>query len=209
MIDPAVVKIIKENYHAIDHNNDYSKNNLGFGFIHYALIRNIRPVKILVVGSQKGFVPAMCALACKDERVGHVDFIDAGYGADNPKSWGGLGIWKKVTNKYFDKLGVDNWISLYCVTTKDFTKKFPDNKYQYIYIDGDHSYEGVWKDFDLLYPMLEDGGYLLFHDVCVDKQTPWGQYGVKKFWNEMIEDSAGGVEMMTFPFESGLGIIRK
>jgi len=49
--------------------------------------------------------------------------------------------------------------------------------YDIILIDGDHSYEGVKKDFEM-YSKL--GNYLvLFHDI----QTP--QTGVPKFWKEL------------------------
>ncbi len=210
MITKGLMNVIKNYYHARDHNNDYSKWNLGFGFIHYALIRNIRPKNVLVIGSQRGYVPAICALACKDENQGRVDFVDAGYELNDKKSWGGIGIWKDADSSYFSKLGVEDWISVYCMTTEDFHQNLPESKYQYIYIDGDHSYEGVAKDYDLLYNHLDDGGFMVFHDVLVDKETQWGKCGVKKFWDEMVKDNQEGSDcLITIPFSAGLGIIRK
>jgi len=78
------------------HQIDKKTGNLGYGFIHYALIRNLKPERVLCIGSGRGFIPAVCALACKENRRGVVDFVDAGYGKGHPKSWGGDGFWKKV-----------------------------------------------------------------------------------------------------------------
>jgi spermidine synthase len=42
-------------------------------------------------------------------------------------------------------------------------KKFTD-RFDLIWIDGDHNYDGCKKDFDDWFPLLEKGGYVLFHD---------------------------------------------
>jgi predicted O-methyltransferase YrrM len=48
--------------------------------------------------------------------------------------------------------------------------------YDMIIIDGDHSYEGVKKDFEMYSPLLSDGGFLFFHDsACVEG---WGVHVV-------------------------------
>lgn len=33
-----------------------------------------------------------------------------------------------------------------------------------LFIDGDHSYDGVKKDWDLYFPLVKKGGYVIFHD---------------------------------------------
>lgn len=202
MIEPQVVKIIKDHYHARAQNGDYSNNNLGFGLVHYSIIRNLRPERVLVVGSQKGYVPAICALACKDERKGHVDFVDAGYQGLETKAWGGLGIWKTATSDYWKPLGVEKYITIHNVETKDFKPQ----KYDYIYIDGDHSYEGVKTDYELFWKCLNPNGMMSFHDILVDKDTTeYGPCGVKKFWNEIVQKHKQYIE---YNFEVGLGILQ-
>lgn len=201
-----ISKII-EHYHGRDHNNDYDKGNLGFGFIHYSLIRNLRPERVLVVGSQKGYIPAICALACKHEKKGVVHFVDAGYELEDEDSWGGIGIWKKVDSSYWEPLGVEEFITLHNMPTEEFERKMGDHKFGYIYIDGDHSYEGVKRDFELFWEHLEVGGFMSFHDVLVDKETKYGKCGVKKFWEELIGGQKKNI--ITLPFSAGLGIIGK
>lgn len=39
----------------------------------------------------------------------------------------------------------------------------------FIFIDGDHSYEGVKKDIERYAPLLALGGYLCFHDVTIGR----------------------------------------
>lgn len=192
----------------VGHNVNFKQYFLGFGLIHYAFIRNIEPKNIFCIGSRKGFIPAILALACKDNGVGHVDFVDAGYGEETPeKHWSGAGFWKKVnTKRHFAKIGVDKFISTYIMTTKEYALKFPRKKFQYIYIDGDHSYEGVKLDYELFWPKLDEGGFMIFHDIVARGYLDKGKFGVWRFWKEMPMHSK-----ITFPFpkNSGLGILQK
>jgi len=207
MINQEIVTAIRQGYHARGHNHKhYHQGSLGFGFVHYALIRNVRPERVLVIGSQRGFVPAICALACKDEGTGHVDFVDAGYDLSHEKSWGGIGIWKTALPSYWESLEVQSWITLHCMTTEQFVVTDP-GRYQYIYVDGDHSLEGVSADFGALNPLLDPGGFMVFHDVFEDKLTErYGRCGVKRFWNDTF---FRGFEKLSLPFDVGLGILRK
>ncbi|MBN2964459.1 class I SAM-dependent methyltransferase [Sulfurospirillum sp. T05] len=49
-----------------------------------------------------------------------------------------------------------------------------------LFIDGDHSYEGVKRDWDLYSPMLKSGSVVIFHDVG------WAE-GVKKVIRENVK----------------------
>jgi predicted O-methyltransferase YrrM len=66
-----------------------------------------------------------------------------------------------------------------------------DNRVDFLFIDGDHSYEGVKKDFEMYSPLVRKGGIIAFHDIIPDYYT---RYGIKtsswagevyKFWNEI------------------------
>lgn len=41
--------------------------------------------------------------------------------------------------------------------------------FDFIFIDGDHSYEAVKKDIDRYLPLLKKGGYVCFHDVTIGR----------------------------------------
>lgn len=52
----------------------------------------------------------------------------------------------------------------------------------FLFIDGDHRYEGVRKDFEMYSPFVKKGGLVAFHDISVE-----GVEGceVKKYWDEI------------------------
>lgn len=58
-------------------------------------------------------------------------------------------------------------------------------KYDAIFFDGDHSYEGLKKDFNEFYNLLNENGYLVFHDSVETENSP--HYGVYKFINTEIK----------------------
>ena len=63
------------------------------------------------------------------------------------------------------------------------------NKYDLIFIDGDHNYAGVKKDFELYKTLLSERGVILFHDVDPNHKFP-GEMGggdVARFWQELDE----------------------
>lgn len=54
----------------------------------------------------------------------------------------------------------------------------------FLFIDGDHSYEGVRKDFEMYSKFVRSGGIIAFHDITIDDKPDY-VCGVMKFWNEV------------------------
>ncbi len=56
----------------------------------------------------------------------------------------------------------------------------------FLFIDGDHSCDGVWQDFKMYSSLVAPGGLIAFHDIC---QSPaeWTK-GVAQFlsWQDII-----------------------
>lgn len=149
--------------------------------------------------------------ACRDNKKGIVDFVDAGYDLTKPEdrdhSWGGVGFWKQEDIKrHFGEFGLDKYIRIYVMKSEEFLEKFPKRKWEYIYIDGDHSYKGVRQDFELCWPRLKSRGFMGFHDIYI-KEIGGCSYGVRKLWQELKSQSKYGmIELRGF---CGLGIIQK
>lgn len=57
--------------------------------------------------------------------------------------------------------------------------------YDFIFIDGDHSYYGVYADFINYRPLLSTGGCIAFHDIVDTATTRNAGQGVFKFWGEL------------------------
>lgn len=54
-----------------------------------------------------------------------------------------------------------------------------DRKIDVLFIDGDHTYEGVKADYNKYFPFVDKGGIIFMHDVGHPKLE------VKKFWEEI------------------------
>ena len=60
-----------------------------------------------------------------------------------------------------------------------------------LFIDGDHRYEGVSRDFQLYSTLVRPGGLIAFHDIVPDRRTRLGEDtagdagGVPRFWAEL------------------------
>jgi hypothetical protein len=57
--------------------------------------------------------------------------------------------------------------------------------FDFLFIDGDHSYDGVKRDFEAYLPLVKKGGYVGFHDIVV--RPPHTQCEVERFWREVKE----------------------
>jgi len=60
-----------------------------------------------------------------------------------------------------------------------------DDGYDFIFIDGDHTYEGVREDFINFKCVLSRGGCIAFHDIVDTPTTRNAGQGVFKFWNKL------------------------
>ena len=64
-------------------------------------------------------------------------------------------------------------------TIEEVTRILGTDEVDFLFIDGDHSYEGVRKDLEVYGDFVRRGGIIAFHDIA----NP--NLGVKKFWNEI------------------------
>ena len=61
------------------------------------------------------------------------------------------------------------------------------SSYDFIFIDGDHSYDGVKKDFEMYKSLLSPRGYVVFHDIDPNHRFKGAAGGgdVWKFWEDL------------------------
>jgi predicted O-methyltransferase YrrM len=52
----------------------------------------------------------------------------------------------------------------------------------YLFLDGDHTYDGVRRDFEMYAPLVRSGGIVAFHDIAEHKREK--DCGVDGFWSE-------------------------
>ena len=63
-------------------------------------------------------------------------------------------------------------------TLEEVEMTFPE-QLDLLFIDGDHSYEGVKKDFEMYSLLVKKDGLIILHDICNENE------GVKDFWKEI------------------------
>lgn len=76
------------------------------------------------------------------------------------------------------------------------------NPVDFLFVDGDHSYEGVRQDFELYSPLMRPGGLVAFHDISASP-TPDTE-GTSRFWREFA--AGREAEELLEPGEPGFGI---
>ncbi|CAN5267039.1 hypothetical protein BH10PAT2_BH10PAT2_1630 [soil metagenome] len=208
--DATFVQSLMNHFKAdeLSHLANIDTADMGYGWIHYGFIKAIKPRRILCIGSGYGFIPAVLAQACKENGVGHVDFVDAGYGLNYRAGYTWTGFWKTPEGKsVFDRFGLKRWITLYNQTTSQFAKSHSKMSWDYIYIDGDHLYAGVKFDYTTFFKQLTADGFLGLHDISITDENfmAEGEYGVAKLWSEI---KSQGKIAFSHP-ASGLGIVQK
>lgn len=97
-------------------------------------------------------------------------------------------------------------------TVKAVSDCLPDGKLDVLYLDGDHSYEGIKADFELFSPLVNSGGIIVFHDIVPDFKTRHGVQttsytgGVPQFWQELKASHEKVEELIEDAAQDGYGI---
>jgi len=82
----------------------------------------------------------------------------------------------------------------HALATLNMVKKaLKGRKLDLLFIDGDHTYKGVKRDFEMHNKLASKGGIIAFHDVC--PHLPQTGCEVDKFWCE-IKDEYEHVEIV-------------
>jgi len=62
--------------------------------------------------------------------------------------------------------------------THDVAERFPDEYFDFVFIDADHSFKGVSQDIEDWYPKVKKGKFLFGHDFRIKKHRFGFRYGV-------------------------------
>ena len=88
-------------------------------------------------------------------------------------------------------------------TFEEVERVFGSSNVDFLFIDGDHSYEGVKKDFEMYGQLVKKGGVVAFHDIVDGDEEFVG--GVPRFWSE-IKNNYRHDELVHDWNQGGLGI---
>lgn len=82
----------------------------------------------------------------------------------------------------------------------------------FLFIDGDHSYQGVKADYEMYSPLVRPGGIVAFHDIVPDFMTRFGEESlsdvgdVPRYWSELKSTVGEWKEFVEDPAQDGYGI---
>jgi predicted O-methyltransferase YrrM len=205
--DQSILSQIKELFApdgAAEREHNARPESAGFGSIHYSLVTNLRPERVLAIGSRHGYVPSLIALALKANGSGKLDFVDANYGDTThgvDVAFGGVENWSGDPAEKFARFGLRDVISIHIQRSSDFFAAC-ESKFGYIYLDGNHSYEGSRYDFEESLKLATDNALIVLHDVAVVQPG----FGVNQLFAELDETRFNKILIPAWP---GLGIVQR
>ena len=178
----------------VDEIFEFSENYLGRGFyarIHSyqnpseiislgRLVKEINPETILEIGTHKGGTFFMwCRISQNLRFIASIDLPGGKYGGGYVKARERL-LREFIYDRYNTKMCLIRDDSHKKTTYKLISSSLKKQNLDFLFIDGDHSYEGVKQDFELYSPFVKSG-LIAFHDIVHESK----EFGVKRFWSEL------------------------
>lgn len=77
-------------------------------------------------------------------------------------------------------------------TIARLTKQLGGRAIDCLFIDGDHTYDGVRRDYEMYSPLVRSGGLIAIHDIApiLPGQSNVDGIEVKRFWDEIKDESS-------------------
>lgn len=145
------------------------------------LVRETSPHTVLEIGTHTGgSLFLLSRLASPNAEIISIDLPTGKFG-------GGYSIWRESLYKSFARppqtIHLIRGDSHSPETREKVTKLLDGRTIEFLFIDGDHTYDGVKRDFQLYSQMVEPGRFVAFHDVAEHPSATGCE--VSKFWNEV------------------------
>jgi predicted O-methyltransferase YrrM len=172
-------------------------------FVQIAGIIQKRKPKVLVeIGTANGgTLSAWCAMADEQAIIISIDLPGGIHG-------GGYAYWRTMIYRQFSQpkqtLHLLRADSHQPETLVQLKKILPPDGVDFLFIDGDHTYEGVKADFETYSPLVRKGGMIALHDICL--HPPVMDCHVDKFWIELRGKYKSTTEIIEDPKQGGFGI---
>jgi predicted O-methyltransferase YrrM len=146
-----------------------------------ALLRRRSPRVVVEIGTARGGTfYAWCRVADREALLVSIDLpggpFGGGYTRDEVSTFRGYG--RPGQRLHF--IRADS----HATETRSLLETILNgNEIDFLMIDGDHSYDGVRRDFEMYAPLVGDGNPIAFHDILPHAQD--SSCEVERFWNEI------------------------
>jgi cephalosporin hydroxylase len=145
----------------------------------FRIVQELNPKIIVEIGTASGGTLFLSANVADPEKIVSIDLPYGSFG-------GGYSSWKIPFYKSLARKSVIKLIRAdsHLQSTLEETKKELKNRpVDILFIDGDHTYEGIAKDFQMYSPLVKKGGIVAFHDIVVHDKSSGCE--VSEFWNKI------------------------
>jgi len=165
------------------------------------LVRQRRPKTVVEIGTATGGTLFIwCALSAPDATLVSIDLPGGVHG-------GGYPAWRTPLYQSFaapgQRLHLLRRDSHAPDTLRELKTLLPPGGIDYLFLDGDHTYEGIQRDYEFYAPLVAPGGLIAFHDICL--HPPELDTHVDRFWNE-IKQGRRHQEFIENPAQGSCGI---
>jgi predicted O-methyltransferase YrrM len=134
--------------------------------------------KALEIGTYQGVSAAVVAEALSQEGTLYcVDPWPEEQGRSNP-------CWR-IARRHLRRANVAQRVRILRGLTEQVYREIPDDL-DFVFIDGDHSWEGIGTDWEIVAPRVVPRGIVCLHDVIVPADEPWRTPASVRFFNEVI-----------------------
>jgi predicted O-methyltransferase YrrM len=149
----------------------------------YRIVCELKPERVLEIGTARGgSLYLWTQSAASDATIVSVDLPEGQFGGAYPACRLPFYQAFKRQNQKLYLLRKD---SHQTNTVEEVICLFNQKPIDFVFIDGDHTYEGVKSDFLNYGPLVRPGGIIGFHDILPRPDLPAIQ--VDRFWNEIKE----------------------
>jgi predicted O-methyltransferase YrrM len=165
------------------------------------LLQSVAPKRSLEIGTNYGgTLFLLCTVSPPGAQIISVDLGGGPFGGGYPRRK--IPLYRKFPRNG-QKLRLIRADSHMPETQERVLRALQGDRLDYLFIDGDHTYEGVKRDFEMYSPLLRSGGLVAFHDIAEHRREL--ACGVDKFWNE-IKQPYRHREMIENPNQGWAGI---
>jgi predicted O-methyltransferase YrrM len=172
----------------------------------FNMVCKLRPKRVLEIGTARGGTLYLWAqAAAPDATIVSVDLPGGPFGGAYPEC---RTLFYESFAQEHQQVHLMRADSHHAGTLKFVRQLFNDQPIDFLFIDGDHTYEGVKADFQLYSPIVKPGGLIALHDILPRPDDPTIQ--VDRFWQE-IKERCAGKELVGDPASGrqiGIGVIR-
>ena len=146
------------------------------------ILEKEKPDLMLEVGTANGGTLFLLSkIASDNATILSIDLPNGSFGGDYYPDWK-IPLYKSFATKK-QNIHLIRKDSHDVNTVNQIKKLLGNKKLDFLLIDGDHTYEGVKRDFELYSPLVAACGIIAFHDINPGPKDLVG--GVPEFWKEI------------------------